>query len=246
MTIDLRRDYLERYGFRLWCLYALCGIAGRAVGFRALRGMTLALEDIDPKYLTDPPPFCHRKLTALEFRDLDGAAELAEESFYQGAAKRGDWCHCMCHGDTVASYGWYATAPVPAIDDDHIGFSPEYVYMYKGFSVPEFRGHQLHAYGMGHAASEAVSSGYRGLISFVEIQNESSLRSVARLGYRTFGTCFRVRLFGRTLAFSTPGCRRYGFGLLVAHELRGGTPAPGESAARASSHALTPQDRTAR
>jgi hypothetical protein len=208
--------------------------------------MTLVLEHMDPKYLTDAPPFSHRKLTALEFRDLDGAAELAEESFYQGAAKRGDWSHCMCHGETVASYGWYATGPVPAIDDDHMGFSPEYVYMYKGFSLPEFRGRQLHGYGMAHAASEAVSRGYRGLISFVEVQNQSSLRSVARLGYRTFGTCFRIRLFGRTLAFSTPGCRRYGFRLILAHESRGGTRTRGENAPGPSSNALTPHDRTAR
>ncbi len=31
------------------------------------------------------------------------------------------------------------------------------------------------------------------------------------MGYRTFGSIYVVRLFGRYFAFSTPGCRRFEF-----------------------------------
>ena len=86
--------------------------------------------------------------------------------------------------------------------------------MYKGFTAPEYRGQQLHAYGMAHAMGGAVADGYRGLISYVEAHNPASLRSVARLGYRTFGTCFRIRVLGRTFRASSPGCKPYDFCLV--------------------------------
>lgn len=217
--MELHLDYLKRYGPMAWCLRGACGVAHHAVGFRALRGMTLEPDDIDPTYLADTPTFSHHVCGAAEFARLAGASELASEEFYEGAIERGDRCHYMADGDTVASYGWYATEPVPAVDDTWIHFSPAYVYMYKGYTSPEYRGKQLHAYGMAHATMDARSQGYRGLISYVEVQNEGSLRSVGRLGYRIFGTCVRLRVLGRTRTFSTPGCRPYGFGLSSSPEV---------------------------
>jgi len=177
--------------------------------------MTLRVEDIDPKYLGEVAPFsCHRA-TAAEFANLPGAAEFAPSEFYEGAARRGDWCYYVRDGETIASYGWYSTGHVPVVDDTSISFSPAFVYMYKGFTLPQYRGHQLHAYGMAHAAAGAVADGYQGLISYVEIHNAASLRSVARLGYRSFGTCFRARVLGKTVTFSSSGCAPYGFRLIV-------------------------------
>ena len=85
---------------------------------------------------------------------------------------------------------------------------------------------------MAHAAMEAQTRGYRGLISYVEVQNEGSLRSVARLGYRSFGTCMRLRVFGRPLTFSSAGCRPYGFELSLSPE-RGARKGSAPSAASA-------------
>lgn len=211
--MDLQLSYLKRFGLKAWCLWGACGVAHRTIGFKAVRGMTLEPDDIDPTYLGDAPPFTHKACGAADFSRLEDAPRLASREFYEGAIARGDRCHYMADGNRVASYGWYATRPVPAVDDTWIHFSPEYVYMYKGFTCPEYRGKQLHAYGMAHAAVEARARGYRGLISYVEVQNEGSLRSVARLGYRTFGTCVHLRVFGRTWTFSSPGCRPYGFEL---------------------------------
>jgi len=230
--VELHLDYLRRYGLKAWCLRGACGVAYHTVGFKALRGMTLEPHDIDPTYLGEAPPFSHHACGAEEFSRLADAPRLASDEFYAGVIARGDRCHYMADGDRVAGYGWYATAPVPESDDTWIHFSPDYVYMYKGFTAPEYRGKQLHAYGMAHAAAEACARGYKGLISFVEVHNEQSLRSVARLGYRTFGTCVRLRLFGRTLTFSSPGCRPYGFGLSVSPEPR----AQNRSASAVSAH----------
>ncbi len=215
MRLERLREDVRRHGLRAAIAHGAYAAAERAVGFKALRGMTLRVEDIDPKYLGEVAPFsCHRA-TAAEFANLRGAAELAPPSFYEGAARRGDWCYYVRDGETIASYGWYSTREVPVVDDTSISFSASFVYMYKGFTRPEHRGHQLHAYGMAHAAAGAVADGYQGLISYVEIHNAGSLRSCARLGYRTFGTCFRARVLGKTMTFSSSGCEPYGFRLVV-------------------------------
>jgi len=221
MGLKLHGDYLERYGMQAWCFRAACGVASRTIGFRALRGMTLDPEDVDPRYLDLPERFTHHRCTAEEFADRDAVVGTDMEAFCAQAAQRGDWCHYIADGDTVASYGWYAQKPVPALDETWIRFSPKYVYMYKGFTIPEYRGLQLHGYGMAHAAAAAVDSGYEGLISFVEVQNEGSLRSVTRLGYRIFGTCTQIRMSGKTLTHRTPGCRAYEFELFVPGEGEG-------------------------
>lgn len=231
-SVELHLDDLKRFGLKAWGLRGACGVAHRAVGFKAIRGMTLDPDDIDQTYLGDAPLFSQHACGAAEFSQLADAPSLASEAFYEGAIKRGDRCHYLADGEKVASYGWYATEPVPAVDDTWIHYSPAYVYMYKGFTLPEYRGKQLHAYGMAHAATDSRARGYRGLISYVEVQNEGSLRSVARLGYREFGTCIHMRILGRTLTYSSPGCHDYGFRLSISPEpgVRTGSVASAASA----------------
>ena len=212
----LHRDHLDRYGAGAWAFRAACGTARRVIGFRAFRGMTLEPRNKNPEDLHLPTPFSLRRFAAVELAGREGFAdEEGMGAFCEEAALRGDWCDCIMDGDTIASSGWYATGAVPAMDDTWIRFSSRYLYMYKGFTSPAYRGLKLHAYGMGHAAVDAVDNGYLGLISFVEVQNESSLRSVARLGYQIFGTCTQIRVAGRTLTHRTPGCEAYGFELFV-------------------------------
>ena len=209
------RHVLTRYGLWTLCVSISYVVAKRLVGFRALRGMTLVPQDVDRTFLDELPGFTVRRATALEFARLPGASEFESQAFYECAAQRGDWCWYVSEGDTIASYGWYATAPVIAFDDTWIRFSSDFVYMHKGFTLPRYRGQKLHALGMARAAIEATERGRRGLISFVEAHNKASLRSVNRLGYRIFGTCFKLRLPGKTLTFRTRGCAPFGFGLVV-------------------------------
>ena len=75
-------------------------------------------------------------------------------------------------------------------------FSPEYVYMYKGFTHPNYRGQRLHAIGMNLALQEYLDRGYRGLVSYIESNNFSSLKSAYRVGYRDFGRVAVWKIFG--------------------------------------------------
>src|SRR5438270_477131 len=53
--------------------------------------------------------------------------------------------------------------------------------------------------------------GYRGMLAYVEANNLSSLKSVYRLGYVTFGRVFILRILRRHLIFNSPGCKAFGF-----------------------------------
>ena len=214
MNIPRHREFIQRYGVGLWCFDCLYFAAERAIGFKALRGMTLVPENADPKYLAQHARFSCRRNSAEDFAALQGAMNLESEQFYQDAADRGDWCYYLCDDETIASYGWYSTLEVPVVDNCSISFSSDFVYMYNGFTVPGYRGQQLHAYGMAHALEGAVADGYQGLISYVEANNAGSLRSAARLGYRTFGMCFRIHVLGTTVRAGSPGCKPYDFHLV--------------------------------
>ena len=53
--------------------------------------------------------------------------------------------------------------------------------------------------------------GYRGIVAYVEANNLSSLKSVYRLGYVTFGRVFILTILGRHFIFNSPGCKAFGF-----------------------------------
>lgn len=83
--------------------------------------------------------------------------------------------------------------------------------MYKGYTVPAYRGTHLHAVGISRALREFTAEGKAGLISYVQSNNLASLRSVARMGYRVFGTVYLLRVGRRVLTYATKTCRDYGF-----------------------------------
>jgi hypothetical protein len=69
------------------------------------------------------------------------------------------------------------------------------------------------------ALQEYLGRGFKGLVSYVESNNFSSLSSVVRMGYEIFGTIYVLRLFGVFLTHATAGCRTRG--LRVEHALPG-------------------------
>jgi hypothetical protein len=82
--------------------------------------------------------------------------------------------------------------------------------MYKGFTHPQYRGQRLHAVGMNLALREYLNRGYRGLVSYVESNNFSSLKSVYRLGYRDIGSIAVWKAFGRPVMVRSRECRKFG------------------------------------
>jgi len=201
------------------------GIAGAAldVTYRALnkvtRFMALAMlsvtpDTVDRTFLSGNAEQVHRFLSPreLEASSRDPSNEMPPDFVSQALAK-GDRCYAILSGGILASYGWYSRQETAVTEELTLHFSPEWVYMYNGYTRPEFRGQRLHAIGMARAMMEYAQEGCRGVVSFVEANNFSSLRSCYRMGYVKAGTIHALKLGRRYLIHVGRGCEPFGFGL---------------------------------
>ncbi len=174
----------------------------------------------------------------------DPENDLNEESIRRALAAH-DECFAIREGDALAAYGWYSRAGTFYVSDTlRLHFDPQWLYMYRGFTHPKYRGQRLHAFGMTMALASYLAGGARGFVSTVESRNDASLKSCARMGYREFGMIYEVRLgrllgvrhpksrlLRRHLVFRTPGCQAFGFWLEAL------TPQPPWPAHLTSAHA---------
>jgi hypothetical protein len=110
----------------------------------------------------------------------------------------------------VVAYGWYSNQPTD-IDGLELHFSPDYMYMYSGYTHPRVRGLRLHAIGMNRALAAYLERGHKGLISYVESHNYRSLQSVYRMGYEDIGRVVILKLGKLPLMFASRGCREHDF-----------------------------------
>lgn len=185
----------------------------RLVYFRVLEA--LHIQTPDPKALERRGEYGYGFLSRaliLSFA-LDPQYEMSE-AFLAEALAKDDRCYGIVHGNRLASYGWYSTRPTIALNDDlELRFDPAYVYMYKGFTHEDYRGQRLHAAGMALALEEHRAQGSKGIVSYVESNNFSSLKSCYRMGYEPFGRIVVLRARGRYYIGASEGCRARGFAL---------------------------------
>jgi hypothetical protein len=186
--------------------------------------MTAVVDDVD-RTLFDTGGFTVRLGTPAELRAAAATPAWNVEmspAFVEKALARGDECVAIfdpaaTDGDALCSIGWYARRPPTPISESlALAFDPAWTYMYKGFTLKSHRGKRLHGIGMTWALKHYSDAGARGLISYVEFNNLSSLRSVEKMGYRLFGDVYIATVGGRERFWSTPGCRAYGFHLVRA------------------------------
>ena len=206
----------------------------RVVPLQILRGMTVSLGDV-PTELFDAGRYRARFATRDEIlaacgssptgvppdapRADSGQADRGREEAGMSrelaldALDRGDRCFSLFDGARMVSFGWYARRPTPITSGLVLHFDPAWIYMYRGYTLPAYRGRRLHGIGMALALREHARGGARGLITYVRSTNFASLRSVERMGYRGFGEIYLARVLGRVEAWTSPGCAEYGFHL---------------------------------
>ena len=194
------------------------------------------IDAVDGAFLAPPAGYWARFLAPAElWRYAAQPAYDLPEPFVRRALAAHDECLAIGEAGQLAAYGWYSTTANHFTDELTLRFSQEWVYMYRGFTHPAHRGRRLHAIGMTMALAAYQARGFKGLVSCVEACNAASLKSVYRMGYRTFGTICGVRLgalvrvprsksrlLDHQIVLCTPGCRRFGFRL----ERTGPAPAP--------------------
>src|SRR5688572_19048960 len=109
----------------------------------------LYIDTPDPAFLTLDPGYEARFLTAEELDRYVGQPEYGlTDRFVERELALGHDCFAIRQGDALAAYGWYATTATHFTDDLSVHFGRRWVYMYKGFTHPAYRGRRLHAIGM--------------------------------------------------------------------------------------------------
>lgn len=189
----------QKFGLSDALYFLVFKLLEAVIAFRQFEIVSITRQAIQPEYLSLPNGFSASFVTREELlRRADEFAELdLDREFVVEALDRGDACYGIFFEDALVSYGWYSQHPT-AIQSDLV-FHPGsgYVYMYRGYTLGAFRGKRLHAIGMSHALNHYRNENYQGLISYVERQNFTSLRSIYRLGYKKEGSIFAARALGR-------------------------------------------------
>jgi ribosomal protein S18 acetylase RimI-like enzyme len=204
------RSAIGRFGL----LPALGSVALRALhriaGFRVLQ--VLVLERPNPEFLRCPAGFGSAFLTPAMLADAVAGPEFdLAADFLAGAAAKGDLCVALLDADGLAAYTWYSRRAT-AIDcpDLVLRFDPRYVYMYKGFTHPRFRGRRLYPVAVTQALQFWRERGFQGLLCYVEAHNLSSRRSAEITGWHKAGSIVLFCLRGRNFIFHGGGCRAAG------------------------------------
>ncbi len=153
----------------------------RVISIRVLRGIYLTAPVSE--FALAPPG-----MTA-DFLDPDTLRRMSADAKYElppdfldEALGKGDECYAILQGDELAAYGWYAHTPTQIDGDLCVHFDDAYVYMYKGLTLNAHRGRRLHAIGKTRAVAAYRARGYKGLVSYVDGDNLSSLKSNYRMG----------------------------------------------------------------
>lgn len=211
---DLKRIY-KGFGFAS-VVHALNYSFRNKVGlYNELQGMIVTMDSLDPKYLQTNPKYEHKFLSEEEVKKYSKNPETQiSEKFLNKALPKGDRCFAILDGDFLAAYGWYSTLPTAISDELDLHFDSQWVYMYKGYTHPNYRGQRLHAIGMAKALEAVSKEGSKGLISYVATNNYASLKSVYRMGYRNFGKVRISKMFDKYHIKREEGCEQYAFNVL--------------------------------
>lgn len=193
----------------------------RFTPFMILRVVQLTPERVDRKVFTDGNGYSFRFLDESKLRQYatDPALEL-NNSFLDESLAKGDRCYAILDGDVLASYGWYSNKDTAIDAALALRFGRSWVYMYKGFTHPAYRGQRLHAVGMFKAMQAYCDEGLRGIISYVEANNFSSLKSIYRMGYLDVGNIVAWKVFGKYRIHVDKSCKSLDVDLLTTYNHR--------------------------
>jgi hypothetical protein len=122
--------------------------------------------------------------------------------FLEGIAGREDLCVAAFSGQDLVSYRFFALQPTDVDAHLRFHFPPGWIYAYKAFTHPAWRGRRLHRE-VFLRSLPAVSRWARGLraplgfVTLVLSDNDSSARALARVGFSPFTSFSVLRILSR-------------------------------------------------
>ncbi|MDA1017894.1 MAG: GNAT family N-acetyltransferase [Planctomycetota bacterium] len=160
---------------------------------------------------SDDTEFRFLEPSEVEEFSLDPSNDLLESDVAKAHVGI-DHCFAAIIDGRLAGYGWYALEKEVPVDDYGLvmSYPQDKAYMYNGFTHPDFRGRRLHGIGMGRALLALADRGIGALVSDVNWTNWPSLRSCARLGYRTLGNVASFAWGSRRVALTPKSAKALG------------------------------------
>jgi hypothetical protein len=150
-----------------------------------------------------------------QFHNLDPLLDL-DDAFLLAAAARGDQCYGLVENGNLVSYSWYSNNPTPINSEALADFDRQYLYMYKAYTLPAFRGRRLYTTGVFHAARVLLQDGiYKGIVTLVQIHNKPSLKALLRINFTNVGVIVVLGLRRRSRFYVNSSCES-----LIRAELR--------------------------
>ena len=219
MAVQDEQSYRERWGLaatvrsaclrrlRRWFGLRLYGIYAHAID---------AAGDPDPVV----PGFSARLFQPGEAEALLGhakspALELSD-TFVRSALDKGDVCLAVLHDGAIVAYTWCAFTPTHDDDGVFIRFGKNYRYVYKTFTLPEYRGrHLLRPFTPIRDRYCVTTRGCTRSIAYIDLDNHASIRFAIAIGQRRLGTAGYVKWGLIFLPFATPRVRKQGFGFFM-------------------------------
>lgn len=168
-------------------------------------------ETAQPEFASIPEGCEARLLNASAMMRHIGSDSDLSEKVVQHAIEKGDECLAVFQGDRLATYAWYSTRPTDIDHELQLRFRSDYVYLYKAFTHPDFRGRRLHAIATTLAISEYRTRGYQGIVSAISSHNLSSLRAFYRMGFHDLGKVYGVKAGRQYFLHHDRGCRDFDF-----------------------------------
>jgi len=155
-----------------------------------------------------PEPAATIASAPFEVRVLDRSdlARCSREALYEisarfldGIAARDDLCVGAFSGNQLVSYRFFAVQPTDIDAHLRFHFPPGWVYAYKAFTHPAWRGRRLHRElflgslpEVEHWKREPL-----GFVTLVMSDNESSAKALARVGFEPFASFSVLRVLSR-------------------------------------------------
>jgi hypothetical protein len=161
------------------------------------------------------PGFCFRLYQPGEAVALLADATRPEleltEVFVRKAFDKGDVCEAILFNGEIVSFSWSAFSPTHVQDGVHVVFDDRHRYAYFAFTLPEYRGRHLPRLFKPFRDRHCVSRGCTHSISYISVDNHSSVCSARAAGNRRIGFAGYLKRGALFFAFHTSKVRESGF-----------------------------------
>ena len=199
-----QRDFFEI------CVYLMVYILNKICFTHIMRICILDSDDAKASFNINSH-FKFQKISPEHLKDYDYNTHRISDKTIEIACHNNDILYIATpiNSKKIVSYGWYSINPTVINNEFILHFPDTRLYMFNGYTEPDYRGFRLHALGMQYGALDASTFARDGLVSYVDAENYRSLRSCRRLGYKFIGYIFIFKILGHAWIFHSVGAKKY-------------------------------------